>query len=118
MGDDLAGGLAGRRAAGRFERHRERRAAADVLQQFGGTLSRTGWPAAIRPSDAGLPPCGISHSSIERLSVVSSAAGTIVRLTPSALMAATKFGWLVLSAGQAWRAAARAAPALAVSVPI
>ena len=27
VGDDLAGGLAGRRAAGRFERHRERRAA-------------------------------------------------------------------------------------------
>ena len=34
VGDDLAGGLAGRRAAGRFERHRKRRAGADVLQQL------------------------------------------------------------------------------------
>ncbi len=94
-GDDLAGGLAGRRSAERFERYRERRRYRPG-QQVCGTLSCTGWPAAIRPM---MPVCrlrGSASNSIERLSAVSSDAGTIVRLRPSVPMAATKFGWLVL----------------------
>ena len=66
----------------------------------GGTLSRTGWPAAIRPSEAGLPPSGISHNSIERLSAVSSAAGTIVRLTTVGADGGDEIRLLGLGAGQ------------------
>src|SRR6266436_5088405 len=41
-------------------------------------------------------PVGMSHSSKERGSLVSSAAGTITRVLPVAVTEATKFGWPAL----------------------
>src|SRR5262245_62272153 len=48
----------------------------------------------MSPSERGrVSPLGISHSSKARGSVVSNAAGTITRVLPVAVTAATKFGW-------------------------
>src|SRR5712691_11164827 len=49
----------------------------------GGTVRRTGWPGAIRPSEWGRSPGGMSHSSIERWSLVNNAAGMTIMLLPS-----------------------------------
>ena len=52
----------------------------------------------MSPSECGrwFGPAGISHSSIARGSLVSSDAGTTIRLLPVAVTAATKFGWPLL----------------------
>jgi hypothetical protein len=64
-------------------------------------VRRIGWPGWMSPSERGCWLGRISHSSMARGSLVSSAAGTTTRLSPVAVTAATKFGWPLVPASVA-----------------
>src|SRR5262249_37782942 len=60
-------------------------------RRVSGTLMRTGFVGSMSPSECGLSPGGISHSSNAFCCLPeSSAAGTMVRLSPPLLTATTK----------------------------
>ena len=85
VGDHRAGGLAGRRAAGRLERYRERRIRRDAPDELRrNARAGSAGPRWISPSECGRSPDGISHSSSARGSVVRSAAGTTTRCVAAA----------------------------------